>query len=630
MPLVPRAPEPKLGSSELQARLSVAEETLRALRNGEVDALVVQDVSPQVFTLSSADRPYRIFVENMRDGAATVSESGVVLYANERLSELVGLPLSQVMGAPMASFVAEDDREAVLTLGARGGGGGPIEVELLGGDWARVPVRVSASHLDMESQALLCLTFADLTDQNAQLREIDRLGRVQAERMHELERAQAALTRQATHDFLTGLPNRSLLLERVAQVMDLARRSGRSMALLFVDLDGFKQINDTRGHSAGDVVLRTVAERLRSVVRPMDSVSRLGGDEFVVLLPALASSLDAAVVGRRIAEIVDAPIELAHGAVSLTASVGISACDPGMLGRTPAPDALLQQADAAMYQAKSLGGAQVKLFDPTVLGGDQEMWIARIRKALDEDRFVLHAQPIVALATGAIVQRELLLRMRDDDDELIAPLEFLPTAERCGLIAEIDEWVVAEAMTIAAHGSRVAVNLSATSLGDPATLGLIEREIHRHAVKPENLVFEITETTAMNVDRARLFASRLVGLGCGLSLDDFGTGYASFTYLKELPAQYVKIDIEFVRNLANSARDRSVVKAIVGLAADFGQETVAEGVEDERTADILRELGVTFGQGYLFGRPGEIPQSVRPRRMAAATAPPRSETPSLA
>jgi diguanylate cyclase (GGDEF)-like protein/PAS domain S-box-containing protein len=594
---------------DVQARLTAAEETLRAIRNGEVDALVARDAAPaaQVFTLSSADRPYRMFVENMRDGAATVSESGIVLYANRRLAELLARPLQHIMGSPITSLIAHGDSAALRAISRRAGAGGTIEADLLASGGERIPVRVNASSLDVNSHELLCLTFADLTQQKAQEREIDRLGRAQAERMRELEQAQAALTQQATHDALTGLPNRSLLIERATQVLDLAKRSGKSMGLIFVDLDGFKEINDTRGHAAGDSVLRQVAERLLAVVRPMDSVSRLGGDEFVVLLPALESSLDAIAVGERIAAVIDLPIKLDHGAVAVTASIGISFSDPMVSEHDPNPDTLLQQADTAMYHAKSLGGSRIKLFDPTSLEGDRETWMARIREALDEDRFVLYAQPIVELATGKVVQQELLLRMRDRDDQLIAPLAFLPTAERCGLIGEIDQWVITQAIKIAARGHPMALNLSAASAGDPKVLDLIECELRHHETDPGDLVFEITETAVMqNLDRARLFAERLVSLGCRFALDDFGTGFASFTYLKRLPVQYLKIDIDFVRTLPRSLRDRSVVKAIVGLAGDFGQQTIAEGVEDEHTADVLRDLGVTFAQGYLFGRPSPI------------------------
>jgi diguanylate cyclase (GGDEF)-like protein/PAS domain S-box-containing protein len=598
-------------AGDILARLMEAEETLRAIRNGEVDALVVQDHSPtaQVFTLSSADRPYRRFVENMRDGAATVSESGTILYANHRLAELLACPLTRLIGSRIPSFINERDRRALRAIS--GQDGGTIEIELVDSNGRELPVRVSTSTLDVDSENLLCLTFADLTETNAHLLEIERLGQVQAARMLELEHAQAALTEQATHDALTGLPNRHLLIDRLRQALALAQRAQTATGLIFIDLDGFKQINDTRGHDAGDSVLREIAKRLEHAVRPMDSVSRLGGDEFVVLLPVVGTPKDAVRVADRIATQIDTPLTLAAETLTLTASIGISLIDHTQLGGDPDPDRLLQQADTAMYHAKSLGGSQTQLFDasitPSMLVADRDPWVARIRQALDQDRFVIHAQPIIELATVSVVQHELLLRLLDHDDKLIPPLAFLPTAERCGLIKEIDLWVIKQAARLASNGRPVAVNLSASSAGSPIALDLIKAELRDHKTDPTNLVFELTETAVMqSLDRGKSFAEHLVKLGCQLALDDFGTGFASFTYLKQLPVRFLKIDIEFVRDLRNSRRDRSVVTAIVSLAEGFGLQTIAEGVEDEPTAAILRELGVTFAQGYLYGRPAPI------------------------
>ena len=599
--------EPSLDAADVLTRLAEAKETLRAIRNGEVDALVVQDASPaaQVFTLASADRPYRMFVENMRDGAATVSESGIILYANRRLADLLTYRLPHVMGAPITSFIAREHHVALDAISGRADAGGTIEAELVADDGARIPVRINSSTLDVDSHELLCLTFADLTEQHAQRREIDRLGRAQAERMRELELAQEALTLQATHDALTGLPNRHLIIDRLTQALALATRLSTSIGLIFVDLDSFKEINDTGGHAAGDAVLRAVADRLVTAVRPMDSVSRLGGDEFVVVLPALESPGQAVAIGRRIAASIDAPIMLSHRTMNVS---GLSVADPGGSDDEADPDSLLRQADSAMYHAKSLGGARTELFDgaatPSVVAADRDKWIARIRRALDEGRFVLHGQPIVDLATGRTVQHELLLRMRGESDDLIMPVAFLPAAEKSGLIAEIDQWVIAQAAKIAAQGRPVGVNLSASSAGDPRMLDLIERELRRHATDPGNVVFEITETGVMqNMGLATQFVQHLVSLGCNFALDDFGTGFASFTYLKLLPVQYLKIDIDFVRDVARSKRDMFVVRAIVALAGDFGQQTIAEGVEDEATAAVLRDLGVTYAQGYLYGRP---------------------------
>lgn len=600
-------------SPDLRARLSEAEETLRAIRAGEVDALVVHDESPdaQVFTLSSADRPYRMFVENMRDGAATVSEAGIILYANLRLAALAACPLADLIGSSVAALMSGGDLDALQTISGRSGG--TIEAELITAGSARVPVRINSSTLDVDEHAVVCLTFADLTQQNAHKHEIERL---QTERLRELERGQDALTQQATHDALTGLANRTLLVDRISQALALASRSQESVGLIFVDLDRFKEINDTRGHATGDLVLRQIASRLQAAVRPMDSVCRLGGDEFVVLLPALSSTGDAVTAAERISAGIAVPIDVGHGSIIQTASIGLSLAAPRAGGGDLTADGLIHEADAAMYHAKSLGGSQSEIFKlgitPTVFEADRETWVGRIHDALENNRFVLHAQPIIDLASGVTVLHELLLRLRDRDGSLIPPLTFLPTAEKCGLIVAIDQWVIARAAALARSGQHVAVNLSAASAADPAVLDMIEHELTRHDTDPTTIVFEITETAVMqNIERGMLFAERMVALGCSFALDDFGTGFASLTYLKRLPAQYLKIDIEFVRDVTHSPRDQAVVSAIVGLARGFGQETIAEGVEDEETARILRELGVTFAQGYLFGRPSPLGEDER-------------------
>jgi EAL domain-containing protein (putative c-di-GMP-specific phosphodiesterase class I) len=243
---------------------------------------------------------------------------------------------------------------------------------------------------------------------------------------------------------------------------------------------------------------------------------------------------------------------------------------------------------------------------------DALSWVGRTRDALDQGRLVLYSQPIVPLAAGSPSQ-ELLLRMVDRDGEIILPGRFLPAAEKYGLIAEIDHWVVGQAIRLAAAGRRVEVNLSAESIGSPELLAVIERALRETGADVSNLVFEITETALMrDVKAGEAFTHYLVKLGCGLALDDFGTGFGSFTYLKTLPVDFLKIDVEFVRNLGSNPGNQHLVKAIVNLAKGFGKQTIAEGVEDEDTVGLLREFGVDFAQGYHLGRPAavEIPSPV--------------------
>ena len=237
---------------------------------------------------------------------------------------------------------------------------------------------------------------------------------------------------------------------------------------------------------------------------------------------------------------------------------------------------------------------------------DTALWVERIRAALHEDRFVLYGQPIFDLRTGEVAQTELLIRMRERDGEIVGPGVFLSVAERYGLIGEIDAWVVGQAARLAARGMRVQVNVSAGSLG-PGLLATVEEELRASGAAPDGVVFEVTETAVMeNPDDGAAFARRLTELGCGFALDDFGTGYGSFTYLKRLPVRQLKIDIEFVRNLVTDVADQHVVRAIVSLARGFGQQTVAEGVEDERTLELLRDFDVDYAQGFHLARPAEI------------------------
>ncbi|HEY0519783.1 MAG TPA: sensor domain-containing diguanylate cyclase, partial [Ilumatobacteraceae bacterium] len=266
---------------EALARMTDAEDMLRAIAAGEVDAFVVSDgkARRRVFTLSTADRPYRMFVENMRDGAATLSSNGIVMYANRRLADLLGRPRASIVGSPMSVFVASDVPFRLDELRGPRGLGATIEFDLVDSRGRAVPVLVGISALDVDGDDLTCVTFTDLSGQKAQDREISRLGEAQAERMADLQAAQEALTMQATHDALTGLPNRNLLVDRIARALIEAKRRRQCTAVLFVDLDRFKQINDTQGHAVGDAVLRKVAEQLTSAVRPDDTVARIGGDE---------------------------------------------------------------------------------------------------------------------------------------------------------------------------------------------------------------------------------------------------------------------------------------------------------------------------------------------------------------
>jgi diguanylate cyclase (GGDEF)-like protein len=593
------ADETKTTRAGALLRMTEAEDTLRAIGAGEVDAFVVSDGSEQrVFTLATADRPYRKFVENMRDGAATLSSSGVILFVNRRLAELLSCAPDTIVGSPLSRFMPGEVPA-----------GTSAELELLDADGKPVPVLVGSSALDVDGDQLTCLTFTDLSAHKAQEREITRLSRAQEERMVELQAAQAALTEQVTHDALTGLPNRTLLVDRIEQALAVSKRTRRCTAVLFVDLDAFKHINDTRGHAEGDKVLQRVGERLVSVLRPMDTVGRIGGDEFIVLAPEVDGHLYAAAMAARLI----AELNRDEGGVRerVAASVGISVS----VGGRGTAETLLHEADTAMYRAKSLGGTRAEMFDAAL--GRQAVQRARAQRtldsALDERRVVIHFQPVVELRSGRVAGFEALARITERDGTILPPADFIPVAEDSGLVVPLGAQVLAlacrdarswEPPNLEDRGLTVAVNLSPRQFGPGDLTEVVERTLARAGLPASCLHLELTETAIMDLhpDILRQL-ERIRDLGVEMGLDDFGTGYASLTHLRRLPLSFVKIDQSFVQGLGIDDEDERIVAAVVDLAANLGLRSIAEGVETEAQRDRLRDLGCDQAQGFLYASP---------------------------
>ena len=407
------------------------------------------------------------------------------------------------------------------------------------------------------------------------------------------KRMEAQLEYQAVHDPLTGLFNRRQFSEELERALRFASRYGRPGAVLMIDIDDFKLVNDTHGHAFGDQLLKTVAGAIAGRARETDVVARLGGDEFTIVLPE-------ADIGeaREAAENIRSTVAQSS---SPNLSIGIAPFD----GNTElVADDVMVAADMALYEAKHEGKNRVAVY-----AGDAEgamSWVERIRAALDDRRLVLYAQPMIDIGSGAVSHRELLIRMLGDEGEVIPPSAFLPTAERVGLITEIDRWVTGEGLRLARDGERVSINLAGPSIGDPELMAMVCAGISE-GIDPTHLIFEITETAAMtNMEAARDFVSSLNELGCGVALDDFGTGFGSFTYLKHLPTSYLKIDTEFVRDILANSTDREVVKSITDVAHSLGKRTVAEGVEDAETLEVLRAYGVDCAQGWFVGPPEPI------------------------
>ena len=442
---------------------------------------------------------------------------------------------------------------------------------------------------------------ARLTETNAQLqREI-------AER-RELEEQ---LTHQAFHDPLTGLPNRALFFDRLELALERARRRDVEVAVLFMDLDDFKVINDSLGHEVGDQVLLAVVERLENCMLAEETLARFGGDEFTVLLEDVSGPSDAARVAERIGGALRAPFVLRGRERFVTTSVGISFGGRG--GERPGD--LLRNADLAMYQAKARGRNRHAVFEPVM--GERALQRLELegalRRALERKEFRLHYQPKVSLESGEIVAMEALIRWEHPAQGLVFPAQFVPVAEEIDLIAPIGRWVLKEACRQARRWHtrfpgmpplKVCVNLSAKQFQHCALLEDIGAALRETGLDPSALDLEITESVVMEDAPATIATLRdLKGLGVNLAIDDFGMGYSSLSYLKRFPVDFLKVDRSLIQGIGEGPKDEAILSALVTLAHSMGTRTIAEGVETKEQLARLREAGYDFGQGYYFARP---------------------------
>ncbi|HEU4707547.1 MAG TPA: bifunctional diguanylate cyclase/phosphodiesterase [Solirubrobacterales bacterium] len=392
------------------------------------------------------------------------------------------------------------------------------------------------------------------------------------------------------------LIDRDSFVEEVEERLLDPRQLGQPGALLLLDIDSFSLVNDSLGHEAGDKLLETVAALLRDEARAEDLPARICADEFALLLQRASPDQAMATAERLIALVRE------RGHPPVGASVGIASF--GGSGEEVTAEGLMITADIALCEAKEDGGGRA--VDSTAGPNQRLTWADRIREAIDQRRIVVYAQPIFDLRSQCVAREELLVRMLDENDDIIPPSSFLPTAERLGLIAEIDRMVLAKAIELAGRSQPIAVNVSGASMSEPALIEDVRTAI-ADGLNPAWLDFEITETAAIaNMADARTFAHTVTGMGCGLGLDDFGTGFSSFSYLKELPVQHLKIDIEFIRDLPRSPIDQKLVQAMVQFAKAFGQETVAEGIEDADTLSMVRAFDVDYAQGFHIGEPALV------------------------
>jgi diguanylate cyclase (GGDEF)-like protein/PAS domain S-box-containing protein len=553
-----------------------------------------------------AELRFRNAFEHAPFGKALIdlsTEHGALIESNRALSAISGYGREELLGLSLDEItVAEDrdldrdDRRRMLT-GEQDSY--TVEKRLLHKDGHQVWCQVSVS-------------LAPASDAEG------KSGIVHVQDISDRRRLEQRLQYLADHDSLTGLINRRRFRSELEQLVSLNKRYGGQGAVLVIDIDDFKRVNDALGHHAGDMVIRRVADLLRERVRTTDIVARLSGDEFAILMPhvdeagavQLAEDLRAAVAER-------AGVDGEAGAV--TASIGIS-----IYGRDHklGAETVLVSADLAMYRAKEDGRNRISLLSgpgeaPQRLYKGQST-SAKLRDALSRNQLTLYQQPILDLVTGQVQRHELLLRMANNGGEPIPAASFIETAERVGMVQELDRWVIVRALELLAaqqrsgHPWAVHVNVSGSSVTDLSVLEYIERHLDEGDADPTQLTFEITESAAIrDFETAASFADRLGEFGCEVAIDDYGAGFAPFYYLKHLPFDLIKIDGEFVRDLASSDADQLTVKAIVGIAHGLGKRTIAEFVQDERTARLLREYGVDMAQGFHLGRPVALAEALK-------------------
>lgn len=548
--------------------------------------------------LLAAEQRFRDAFERAPVGMAQLSVLARVDQANDALADLLGYTCEQLLGRSDDELTFPGDASRSATAIARLVSGEATSCQLekryLNANGHPVWVTLSAvSVTDDRGQVLHLLAhYLDITER---------------------KKFETQLKHLVDHDPLTGLLNRRGFEVELDRQAARVRRSGPGGALLMLDLDNFKQVNDTLGHNVGDELIMSVADLLRRTIRETDPVARLGGDEFAVILPE-ANLAEAEIVAAKIVQQVREQVMYLSGNQQriITASVGVAMFDDHALSGQQ----VLVNADLTMYDAKDAGRNRYACYSTASHKQPRTKarldWVDRINHALDHDRFELHAQPVLDLRTGRISHYELLLRMLGDDNKPIRADSFLYIAERAGLMRRIDHWVTGRAIDLLAHPKLPAdtvleVNVSGLSVGDPELLAFLEQRLSATGADPARLVFEITETAAVgNIQAARAFSERLGDIGCRFALDDFGSGFASFYYLKHLPFDFIKIDGEFIANCLSSETDRLVISAIVTIAQGLGKQTIAEFVGDQETLEFLTRQGIDFAQGYYVGKPTGI------------------------
>ncbi len=426
----------------------------------------------------------------------------------------------------------------------------------------------------------------------------------------ELKQAEVRFAWLADHDPLTGMYNRRRLGEELTNILNISKRHNHNGALLFIDLDQFKYINDTSGHQTGDALLVEVASRLRHLLRSTDVMARLGGDEFAIVLPEIDEKGATLVANKINLELDKIIVPLGDRRIKMTSSIGIALFPQHGL----TPSELIAKADIAMYHAKESGRGRAHTFSETNATWQKMQnhmqWKSKLEEAINSDKFVLLFQPILDIQEGTVRHYEVLLRLREGDGTLLRPQQFITFAEKNGLIRQIDHLVLRKAILTLAkafpehENLSFSINLSAYAFDDPDLLPLLQKTLSETKLNPQSLIFELTETSAIaDFVASKQLMSNIKNMGCRLALDDFGVGFSSFKYVKELPFDFIKIDGSFIKNLTTSKDDQVLVQALCNVARSFNKLTVAEFVEDEETLELLKKYNIDYAQGFHVGTP---------------------------
>ena len=531
-------------------------------------------------------------VEHASDLVCVADDVGRVIYASPAVARVLNLSASELEGTPVFDLVHPDDREDLMgkmeEIVNTPGISPSLEARVAHADggWRHMEV-VTTNLLNNPAVSGIVINARDITE------------RVEVA---------AQLEEKAFHDELTGLPNRSLLLERLADALHRASRHDRMVGVLFLDLDRFKVVNDSLGHSVGDELLSETARRLEQTIRPDDSVARLGGDEFVVVIGNMIRTTDALVAAERVRSAVAQPVTLGNESTVVTTSVGIA-----IAFGDESPAELLQDADTAMYRAKEGGRDRAEMFDDHLRAQAVRRHSVEqtLRSALENKRIEVHFQPVVRISDGSVVGAEALARIRTPEGELLQPVEFIDVAEDSGLIADLGSQVLTLAFQRVARWSKnanrpfsMAVNVSARQLADPAFPALVGEALKANNLEPEQVALEFTESALIAANPVtEQVLGQLTELGIRMGLDDFGTGFSSMTYLKRFPINFLKIDRTFVAGLDSNDDDTAIVTGTVALAHSLGLQVVAEGVETEPQLQQLQKLQCDLAQGFHFSEP---------------------------